>query len=230
MAACSSLERRGITQSSAGRYFIFADRLQRPVHSRGIVAGISMHNKRAVSPAPWLTLLASFLRVEKGGVLAPSTVQGDSAASFPHLAELPQLQTVQRTLFFLLFPTRVSCLFRLWTFFSSSGRRAHNEMRERDQATSLAEPRGEPSDSNERKSDLHAVFRETERKRGIKTETERERELFFERTFDRSLGARPPSRYTPRASFHGNSFAARYVTPPFPLPDSCSCSTPSVAT
>lgn len=63
----SSPERRGITQSSAGRYFIFADRLQRPVHSRGIVAGISMHNKRAVSPAPWLTPLApSFLRV-KGG-------------------------------------------------------------------------------------------------------------------------------------------------------------------
>lgn len=71
LAACSSPERRGITQSSAGRYFIFADRLQRPVHSRGIVAGISMHNKRAVSPAPWLTLLASFLRVEKGGACLP---------------------------------------------------------------------------------------------------------------------------------------------------------------
>lgn len=35
---------------SAGCYFIFAERLQRPVHSRGIVAGISMHNKRPVSP------------------------------------------------------------------------------------------------------------------------------------------------------------------------------------
>lgn len=67
-----SPERRGITQSSAGRYFIFAERLQRPVHSRGIVAGISMHNKRAVSPAPWLTPLAlSFLRVKGRLVPAP---------------------------------------------------------------------------------------------------------------------------------------------------------------
>lgn len=54
--ACSSFrasfspKRRGITQNSSGRYFIFADRLQRAVHSRGIVPGISMHNKRAVSP------------------------------------------------------------------------------------------------------------------------------------------------------------------------------------